>query len=99
MTKKDIQFYFDNLNIIESEYDKWYRNTRVMGGKTSVEFTEEHIKNMIKSRKGKSVSKRKFIKCIESREVYSSKEWVKMGYGDAHEVAMDKRNSCHGLHF
>ena len=99
LTKKDVQFYFDNLNIIESEYDKWYRNTRVIGGKTSVEFTEEHIKNMIKSRKGKSVSKRKFIKCIESGEVYSSKEWIKIGYRDVYGVAMGKRNSCHGLHF
>jgi hypothetical protein len=99
LTKKDIQFYFDNLNMIESEYDKWYRNTRIMGGKVSVEFTEEHIKNMIKSKKGKSVSKRKFIKCIESEEVYSSREWVKMGYHDVCEVANNKQNSCHNLHF
>jgi len=44
-------------------------------------------------------TKRKFIKCIESEEVYSSKEWVKMGYHDVCEVANNKQKSCHNLHF
>lgn len=44
-------------------------------------------------------TKRKFIKCIESEEVYSSKQWVKMGYHDVCEVANNKQKSCHNLHF
>ena len=45
------------------------------------------MRNLKKSRSKQIIEKRKFIKCIESNEIYSSKEWVYMGYHDAYRVA------------
>lgn len=99
LTNRDVEFYFNNLNIIELKYNEWYRSTRVIGGKISVVFTKERVANLKKSRSKQIIEKRKFIKCIESNEIYSSKEWVYMGYHDAYRVANGKYKMCHNLHF
>ena len=70
-----------------------------MGGKISVKFSEEHIANLKKSRAKQTIEKKSFVKCIESEEVYSSRDWTMMGYNDAYVVASGNTNSCHGLHF
>ena len=51
LTNQDIEFYFNNLNIIELKYNEWYRNTRVIGGKISDVFTKEHVANLKKIKK------------------------------------------------
>ena len=46
LTNRDVEFYFNNLNIIELKYNEWYRSTRVIGGKISVVFTIKSARKM-----------------------------------------------------
>ena len=39
------------------------------------------------------------IKCLETGEIHSAREWTRLGYDGARKVAKGKFKSCKGLHF
>ncbi len=56
-------------------------------------FSEEWKNNISKSKGGK------LIKCVESGEVHYSREWARLGFRHALDVALGIRKSCHKKHF
>lgn len=60
-------------------------------------LTAEQCRHM--SRPGPRPYKFKLIECIETGEVYSTNEWIKLGYVKAAFVAKGLRNTSGGLHF
>lgn len=99
LTDKDINYLYDNINTIMSEYKIWYSKTRVKGGKIKVVFTKEHKENLKKSRSKQIMPYRTYIMCLETQEIHSVTEWKKLGYHDAYVVANGKQKTNKGLHF
>ena len=51
------------------------------------------------SRMGNTNNGASYIRCLETNEVHRTREWIKLGYGNAYQVARNSRSTCHGLHF
>ena len=62
-------------------------------------LTEETRKQMGESRKGNSNNGVKYLKCVETEEVFRVREWIDKGYNNAHLVAQGNRPHCKKLHF
>lgn len=70
-------------------------NKNALGNKLSKETRER----MGVARKGNVNNGKVFIRCIETNEVYRTREWILKGYKNAYLVAQHKRNVCKGKHF
>lgn len=62
-------------------------------------LSEETRKQMGLSRMGNKNNGVSYIKCIETGEVHRAREWIKLGYANAYNVANGKAKSCKKLHF
>lgn len=62
-------------------------------------LSEKTRKQMGESRKGNSNNGVKYLKCIETEEVFRVREWIDKGYNNAHLVAQGHRPHCKKLHF
>ena len=40
-----------------------------------------------------------FIRCVETNEVFRTREWISKGFRNAYLVASGKRKTCNGKHF
>lgn len=55
--------------------------------------------NMTKAKKGNSNNGVKYLKCIETGEVYRVREWILKGFYGAYLVAQGHKPHCKNLHF
>lgn len=62
-------------------------------------LSEETRKQMGISRMGNTNNGISYIKCVETEEIHRTREWIKLGYRNAYQVANGLRKSCGGLHF
>ena len=56
-------------------------------------------KQMGESRKGNTNNGITLIRCIETNEIYRTREWIKLGFQNAYQVAYGRQKTCKGMHF
>lgn len=70
-------------------------NKNALGNK----LTKETCLKMSKSRKGNANNGCAYIKCLETGEVYRTREWINKGYRNVQLVAKGDRKVCKNKHF
>lgn len=62
-------------------------------------LSEKVRHQMGESRKGNTNNGITRIRCVETNEIYRTREWIKLGYRNAYQVAYGRQKTCKGLHF
>jgi hypothetical protein len=63
--------------------------------------TKTRISKKLKGNKNNVIqeNKRKYIRCIETNEIYHSNEWKRKGFYNISKVLNGKAKHCKGFHF
>jgi hypothetical protein len=70
-------------------------NKNALGNRLS----ESVRKRMGESRKGNTNNGITLIRCIETDEIHRTREWIKLGFQNAYQVAYGRQKTCKGMHF
>lgn len=74
---------------------------KILGNKNALgnRLSESVRKKMGESRKGNTNNGITLIRCIETNEIHRTREWIKLGFQNAYQVAYGRQKTCKGMHF
>ena len=93
------------LKVYEHRHIHMLNNQHAKGKNLGNQYAKGNVlspdvrERMGESRKGNTSNGYTEIRCLETNEIHRTREWMKLGYRNAYQVAYGRQKTCKGLHF